>query len=326
MESAKDHSAKQETVRVWQRWRRARRRRERDNAALELWQLCENEIWGAAKELARKFGGEQPMTVPVWRLRNGLSEDDIRYAAFPAVMKAAKGFDPRKGAAFQTYAYKFILGELRSFVAAEDVLFSTTENVLFNTEDGQDIAEDEQPIQKEPRDMWCLLELDSDNGGPDQRSDLGNCLAGAHHVELRQLQGWLEENRERAKEQYGYGRWGFLHLYAGWAAMVDEMSPELRHQKVFEGMSSVGPLQGVTIRADGKKWDHMPAVQADMLLRAGVKKSAVAKLLDQPWSTFKDMKKRMDELGFDSSRFTLDQADVAVRGKPRGRPPKKPST
>jgi hypothetical protein len=326
MDSATNHSAHHETVAVWQRWRRARHRRERDNAALKLWQLCENEIWGAAKVLASKFGGDEHITVPVWRLRNGLSEDDVRYAAFPAVMKAAKGFDPGKGAAFQTYAFKFILGELRSLVAVEDVLFSTTESVLFESGDGHDIAEDEQPTQSEPRDMWYLLEVDSENGGPGQRSDLGNCLTDAHHTELRQLQGWLEENRERAIEKYGYGKWDFLHFYAGWAAMVDEMPPEHRHRNLFEGMLSVGPLQGVTIRADGKKWDQMLPVQADILLRAGVKKSVIAKELGQRWSTFKDMKKRMEDVGLDSSRFTPDQADAAVRGKPRGRPPKKPST
>jgi len=56
------------------------------------------------------------VTIPEWRLRNGLLEDDARYAAFPAVMKAAMGFDPAKGATFQTYAYKFIPGEIRSLV------------------------------------------------------------------------------------------------------------------------------------------------------------------------------------------------------------------
>jgi hypothetical protein len=319
MDSATPRSANQEAVEVWRRWQRARRQRDRDKAAFELWQLCKNVIWGAAKELAEKFGGDRHATVPEWLFRNGLSEDDIRYAAFPAVMKAAKSFDPDKGAAFQTYAYKFILGELRSLVAAEDVLFSTTESVLFGSHDGQDIAEHEQPTKEEPRDMWYLLELDSENGGYGHSSDLGNCLAGVHHTELRQLQRWLVENRERAIEHYGHVKWGFLHFYAGWAAMVDEMPPELRHQNPFDGMSSVGPLQGVTLRADGKKWDQLLPVRADMLLRAGLKKSAVAQQLDLPWSTFRDMKKRMDDLGFDSRRFTPTEADAAVRGEKRGR-------
>src|SRR5688572_21793444 len=97
MDSVTGYSVNQEAVRVWQRWCKAKRRRDRDRAAFELWQLCENEIWGAATELAKKFGGVRHVTVPKWLFRNGLSEDDVRYAAFPAVMEAAKGFDPRKG-------------------------------------------------------------------------------------------------------------------------------------------------------------------------------------------------------------------------------------
>jgi hypothetical protein len=234
-------------------------------------------------------------------------------------MKAAKGFDPHKGATFKTYAYKFILGELRSLVAAEDVIFSTTESTLFDSEDGQNIAEDEQPAKEEPRDMWHLLELDSNNGGPGRRSDLENCLADLHHVERRPLQGWLDENRARAIEHYGFGKWAFVHFYTGWAAMIDEMPPEVRHQNFFDDVSSVGPLQGVTFRADGKTWDQMLPVRADMLLRAGLKKNAVAQQIEVPWSTFKDMKKRMDSAGFDSSSFTPDQADAAVRGEKPGR-------
>ena len=324
MERVAAHSARQDALEAWQRWRGARRRGERDKAAVELWQLCEKEIWAVAKELARKFGGSRDVTVSEWRLRNGLSKDDIRYAAFPAVMKAAKGFDPDDGrAAFQTYAYKFILGELHSLVATEGALFSTTESSLFDSEDVQNATQDEEPAKNEPRDMWYLLELDSNNGGPHQKSDLGRCLSAMKAPEFRQIQGWLEENRERAIEHYGIGRYSFLRSYAGWAAFVDEMPPEVRYQDFFEGMSSVGPLQGVTIRADGRKWDQMLPVQADMLLRAGLKKSAVAERLRIPWSTFKDMVKRMKDLGFDSGSFTSDQAATAVRGEKRGRKKRK---
>jgi hypothetical protein len=327
MESVADHSARQDDLEAWQRWRGAKRRRERDEAAVELWQLCKNEIRAAEKKLARKFYGSWDVDVSEWRSRNGLSEDDIRFAAFPAVMKAAKGFDPDDGrAAFQTYAYKFILGELHSLVATEGVLFSTTESILFDSEDLQNATEDEEPAKNEPRDMWYLLELDSNNGGPHQKSDLGRCLSAMRAPELRQIQAWLEENRERAIEHYGIGRYGFVHFSAGWRASVDETPPKLRHQNVFEGISSVGPLQAVTIRADGKKWDQLLPVQADILLRAGLKKSAVAEQLDLPWSTFKDLLKRMENLGFDSSKFTADEADAAIRGRRTGRPRKKPNT
>jgi hypothetical protein len=319
MESIADRTSRQEALSAWRRWRGARHWRERDKVAVELWQLCENVIWAAAAEIAAKFGGHRHVTVPEWRLRNSLSEEDIRYAAFPAVMKAAKGFDPDKGAAFQTYAYKFILGEIRRLVAKEDALVHATQTVLFGPECTQDVPQDEQSVGEEPRDMWYLLELDSHNGGPGQKSDLGRCLDPVKPLELRQLQKWLEENRERAIEHYGYGRWGFLHFYTGFTAIVSEMPPEVQHQNLFDGVSSVGPLQGVTIRSDGKKWDQMLPVQADMLLRAGLKKSAVAKQLELSWSTFRDMKKRMDALGFDSSKFTPDQADAAVRGEKRGR-------
>lgn len=99
----------EEAQREWRRWRRARRRRDRDAAIFALWSLCEPEIWRAAAELAGKLGeaAGRRITVPEWRLLHGLDEDDIRYAAVPATAKAAKGYDPARGASFQTYAYAF---------------------------------------------------------------------------------------------------------------------------------------------------------------------------------------------------------------------------
>jgi hypothetical protein len=315
MESAAGRSAHQEAVEAWRSWRKARRQRDRDKAAFELWQLCEYVVWGAASELAEKFGGGRHVTVPEWRLRNGLSEEDIRYAAFPAVMEAAKGFDPDKGVRFQTYAYKFILGHLRGLVTTEDALSVAGE--------WQDIdIEEEQPGGAQRRDLWYLLELDSCLDGPGKGGELARYLERLSPVELRQVQQWLEENRARAIKHYGESRFGFLHFYAGFAAMVDEMPLEAQKQNLFDDMSRVGPIQGVAIRADGEKWDHMLPVQADILLRSGLKPSAVARQLGQPWSTFKDMRGRMKDLGFTSSRFTADQVDAAVRGKKRGRPPK----
>ncbi len=323
MESVAGHSARQDALEAWQRWQSARRPLDRDEAIFELWQLCEKVIWAAAKAVAEKFGGRRHVTVSEWRLRNGLTEEDVRYAAFPAVLNAAKGFKPDQGAAFQTYAYYFILGEISTLTSSEDLLSEAG-----GSEAGelQDAAEDAQLARRETRDMWYLLELDTTLDGPGRGGDLARHLEALSSIELRQLHAWLTENQERAIEQYGFGRWGFLHFCVGFRATVKEMPPEVRQQNTFDGMSSVGPLQGVTFRADGKKWDQMLPVQADMLLRAGLKKSAVAKQLDQPWSTFKDMKKRMEDLGFDSSQFTLDQTDAAIRGKQPGRPTKKRKT
>jgi hypothetical protein len=85
MDSATNHGANQETVKVWQRWRRARRRRERDNAALELWQLCEGEIWGQPKsshEKVRRRAAHDRSSVapPQWpfRGRHAVPEKNAR--------------------------------------------------------------------------------------------------------------------------------------------------------------------------------------------------------------------------------------------------------
>jgi hypothetical protein len=62
------------------------------------------------------------VTVPEWRHMQGWAEEDVRYKAFPAVGEAAKSYDPCKGAAFQTYAYYFIRGEILRTLTKEDGL------------------------------------------------------------------------------------------------------------------------------------------------------------------------------------------------------------
>ena len=278
---------------------------------MELWRCCEGVIWKAAATIAEKFGKDRQVTVPEWQFRHGLDNDDMRYEAFPAVMQAAKGFDPDKGASFQTYAYGFILGRLRAMVVTEDALCDARSDAS----ELRGIAEDAQASREPVLDMWHLLELHTDDVGP--------ALAHLCAPELRQIRAWLDDVKDRALAEYPPVRWGYLRFYTGFAAMVDELPPEERRKDVGSGVSRLGPLQGVAILADGKRWDLVLPVRADLLRRRGLSERAVARALNMPRTTYQDMRRRMEDAGFTSERFTPDRAAAVVRGRRRGRPRKR---
>ncbi len=304
--SAEDRREK--ALRAWWRWYRAKRKRDRDAAIFDLWSLCEPEVWHAAAELAKKLGEatKRHITVLEWLVRHGLDEDDIRYAAFPAVAKAAKGYDPHAGASFQTYAYSFILGELRSSIVTRDALNLSGEL--------PEVAESEETIEGQ-LDMWSLFELDSHNGGLGKYSDRGALLESLDADTLTQIRNWLEENKERAIEAYGFGEWSRLALAAGFGALAKQLPPSLCHASPFADKPKDGlPLQAVAIRADGKTWNLALPIRAEILRRQGLSGRAIAELLGLPWSTYRELRTRIDKRDFSLDRFTVDDLDVVARG------------
>jgi len=106
----------EDALRQWRRWERARTRREREDAIIKLWRLSEPEIVAAIKKLAGRLSESwgESVTPDRWLSIHGMNREDARSVAFPAVWRAAKGFEPAKGT-FQTYAFLFILGELHRY-------------------------------------------------------------------------------------------------------------------------------------------------------------------------------------------------------------------
>jgi hypothetical protein len=304
----------EKALRAWWRWCQTKRQRDRDAAIFELWFLCEPEIWHAVGELAEKLGEatERHITIPKWRLLHGLEEDDVRYTAFPAVAKAAKGYDPHAGASFQTYAYSFILGELRSSIATGDALNISGELTEF--------AESEETAE-EQLDMWSLFELDQHNGGLGKYSDRGAILRSLDADTLEATKTWLERNGDRAIEHYGYNRWRFLLFNVNAELWYKRMPEDVRRFDPFADRPKYGlPLQGVAIRTDGKTWDLDLVIRAEILRRQGLSGRAIAERLGRPESSLRKIQKRAKELGFSLSSFTPHELDAIACGKKRGRP------
>ncbi|MBA2443564.1 MAG: hypothetical protein H0V53_14380, partial [Rubrobacter sp.] len=170
-------------LRQWRRWSRAKTRLEKDRAIFALWELCEAETWEAASHLADRLSGafreNEKLTVPHWLAMHGMSEDDTRYAAFPAVAKAAELFHPARGT-FQTYAYSFILGELYRKASRGDALnIAAAEDELSGWEP---VAKDGPGAHsgQETFDLWRLFELDlaPAPGGSEFGKAIGIQLAG----------------------------------------------------------------------------------------------------------------------------------------------------
>jgi hypothetical protein len=96
-----------EALRAWRRWKVGRFHRERDAAIVQLWLLCEREIWAVAGELARRMGNGPGQTHhdPYMASFPGL---DRGQCEVPGVSRSSRGgseialmLDAHKGA-FQT--------------------------------------------------------------------------------------------------------------------------------------------------------------------------------------------------------------------------------
>lgn len=254
------------------------------------------------------------ITVPEWGLLHGLDKDEIRYTVFPAVGKAAKGYDPAQGASFQTYAYAFILGELRSSIVTGDALNNSGE--LVETEEHVEL------VGHVP-DMWSLFELNPHNGGSGKYSDRGALLDSLDADILTQIRTWLEENKERGVAVYGFDRWLNLRADVWFEAAAKQMPPEVRDTDYFANKAKDGsPLQGVAIRTDGKTWDLDLPIRDELLRREGLSGRAIADRLGIAESSLREIRARAKKLGFSLRKFTAHDLDAIMLGGKRGRPPK----
>jgi hypothetical protein len=329
---------REEEIKLWRRWKAAKTRRGREDALCALWRTCRPATLKAVKLLAERLSAKKNkhITVPVWFLMHGMTEEDAHIEAFPAVFEAAKRFDTNRGAKLSTYAHPFILGRIYRTAKRNDALnlsqYEVTKHGIpqgagtWKKSDGGRISlpgGSGVTDQEDRTDMRLryLVELPPDDGGFGKVSSLARFLDALDVDALVQLRNWLLENQQRAVELYGRNRLHFLYFFVKFRAWCGQLPPDVRHANLFpDKPKDELPLQGVAIRTDGKKWDLDNPIRAELREQSGKRKRQIARELDMSWSTYKDLRKRTEKQGFSLAHFTSEELDAIARGN-QGRSP-----
>lgn len=166
--------------------------------------------------------------------------------------------------------------------------------------------------------LWDLFALNSHNGGRGKHSDRGEVFARLGPHTLAKLRDWLEENRDRAVEDYGYYTWLELRTTIGLEALLGQLPPDMQ---LFPDADDGLPLQVVAVRTDGKRWDLNIPIRAELLrlVRRYFSEEDYAKLLGIGRGFYRNMRARMDQEGFTLRKFTAEGLERFVRGEKRGR-------
>lgn len=143
-----------EAARAFGLWRAAGSNPERHKHLIRLWELCGPEIECALKDIAAK----EP-SVGVWLERHNLGRGDVANAAYLAVEAAARKYDPdhESGAAFPTFAMKYIKGEVARI--------GKDSSPLPKHEGPEDRAPEERedlPLDLDPIVAWALEHRNSE--------------------------------------------------------------------------------------------------------------------------------------------------------------------
>jgi hypothetical protein len=168
--------------------------------------------------------------------------------------------------------------------------------------------------------LWDLFKLDS-TLQKDKPSERGEVLSRLDGKTLAKLRDWLEENRDRAVERYGYYTWLRLRTEVGLQALFASLPPKMR---LLPDKKDGLPFQVGAVRVDGKTWDLNLPIRAELLRRLPryFSERDYAKLLRIKRGFYRKMRARMDREGFPLRKFTTADLEAIVRGKKRGRPPK----
>lgn len=335
-----------EEQRLYREWKAGKTKRRREAALLQLCRRCRPALKSALKHLAKKYGEkrEEYISPEAWLEKHNLTDEDIQELLVLSVIEAGEHFDPARAKdnnKFSTYTYYFIVGKLHAAASVRDGInhvdagfdAETYDEHIHTQETGTHKRDKgrRRPIPggsitlvgEDPTDkrLRFLMELPTDDGGYGRQNSLGRFLDTLNTNELVQLRDWLEENKARAIELYGQHK--LAYFIVPFSAFVAQLPPEAQ-QAPWPGTESQTdlPMQAEALRTDGKRWDLMLPMRAEQLLRSGLSERAVARRLGVPWSTYKDMRKRMKAAGFSSYKVTLDEPLPIVRGKKRGRKPK----
>jgi len=166
--------------------------------------------------------------------------------------------------------------------------------------------------------LWDLFGLNADNGGWGKFSDRGEVLMRLDANTLIKLRDWLDEERDRAVEDYGYYTWLDLRTQVGLGAWAAQLPPDMQ---LLPDTKDGLPIQVAAVRTDGTKWDLNIPIRAELLrlTRRYFSEVDYAKLLGRGRRFYRNMRSRMDKAGFTLSRFTAEDLEHFVRGAKRGR-------
>jgi hypothetical protein len=165
--------------------------------------------------------------------------------------------------------------------------------------------------------LWDLFALYPHNGGQGKRSDRGEVLARLDAHALTGLRNWLEENKDRASDHYGYYMWLRLRTEVGLHALLAPLPPKMR---LLPDTKDGLPLQIGAVRTDGKKWDLNVPIRAELLRRSPryFSERDYAKLLGMSRKAYRRLRDAIKHEDFTLDKFTPEVLDRIVRGMKRG--------
>jgi hypothetical protein len=339
VESSQRDREREEELALFREWKTAKSKRRREAALLKLCERSEAALGNALKHLATKYSDRQDENIAPheWLKIHGMTRAEVSQIVVLAVVEAGRTFDPERAKGnnrFTTYTRNFIVGKLSSTASVRDPLNhahagfneSTFDEYIQTTLAWKKSSEGRQSIpagfsaidQEECADdlLRYLVELPTNDGGFGKVNSLAQCLRTLSVDVLGQLRDWLEENQQHAVELYGRNRLHYLYLLVRFEVWSKQLPPNVRHANLFaDKRGDALPLRGVAIRTDGKAWDLTNPIHAMILEQQGKGQRQIAKLLAMPWSTYKDMRRRMKERGLSLSEFTPDDLDATARGE-----------
>jgi hypothetical protein len=181
-----------------------------------------------------------------------------------------------------------------------------------------EVAEAIQAVRPGKAVLWDLFALNPDNGGWKKKlSDRGEVLMRLDTHTLTNLRDWLEENRDRAVEDYGYYTWLDLRTTVGLVALLAQLPPNMQ---LLSDTKDGLPIQVAAVRTDGKRWDLNVPIRAALLRRLPryFSERDYAKLLGISRKAYRRLRDAIKQEGFTLEKFTPDVLDRIVRGKKRG--------
>jgi hypothetical protein len=168
----------------------------------------------------------------------------------------------------------------------------------------------------EKASLWDLFALDTQNGGWAKLSDFGEVFACLDAPTLAKLRDWLDENRDRAVERYGYYTWLNVRTRVGVEAWLAQLPPDMQ---LLPDAKDGLPVQIASVSTDGEKWDLNIPIRIELLRRLPryFSERDYAKLLGMSRRAYRRMRDVIEQEGFTLDKFTPDVLDRIVRGKKR---------
>jgi hypothetical protein len=174
--------------------------------------------------------------------------------------------------------------------------------------------------------MWDIFDQSLIDGGQGRYTSLGDALGRLGAAALERVAEWLEEHAEEATNERGRDARQVFNVVttAKSMAMLSAMAVEEPHQP--DGRHSTLPLAATAYTRGGRALDLTRLIELDRMRRRRgyISRRAferdVEEKLGIPRSTAQEIVGRMEEIGFSSNKFTLEDWIYIAVGRDRGRP------